>query len=71
MRALRLPMGRVNIQGEAPPRHSAPSVGSPTNLENSGVLQLLFGCRESSDNAPVFPRRAEYVDIACIAIQCS
>jgi hypothetical protein len=46
-------------------------VGSPTNPENSGVLQLFLGYRESSDNAPVFPSRAEDVYIACIAIQCS
>jgi hypothetical protein len=55
--------GQREYPRRSPPRHSAPGVGSPTNLENSRVLQLFFffGYRESSDSAPVFPSRAQEV----------
>src|SRR5438876_3616363 len=70
MKALRLPMGRGNIQGEAPRATPPPAWGVPQTLKIAVSYScFFFGYRESSDSAPVFPSRAKDAYITCIAIQ--
>src|SRR5436305_14016829 len=71
MKALRLPMGRGNIQGEVPRATPPPAWGVPQVLKIAVSYSWFLGYRASSDNAPVFPSRAQDGYITCIAIQCS